>query len=85
METSFNLQKNKKRIIESIERTNDEALIRIIQNMIEYGKLRDEEYLGESVEEYNLVLEKADLKIDKGNFVTHEEAIKKIREWRGGK
>jgi hypothetical protein len=85
METAFNLQENKKQIIESIERTNDEALIRVIQSMIEYGKLRDEEYLGESMEEYNLALEKADLEIDKGNFIVHEEAMKKMREWRRGK
>jgi hypothetical protein len=82
MKTVFNLQENKKGIIKSIERTNDEAIINALQNMIEYAKLRDEEYLGESIEEYNLALEKADLEIDKGSFIVHEAAMKKMGEWR---
>jgi hypothetical protein len=82
MKTTASLQEGKKRIIESLERINDEALINALQNMIEYAKLRDEEYLGESIEEYNLALEKADLEIDKGNFIVHEAAMKKMGEWR---
>jgi hypothetical protein len=82
MKTTISIQEGKKRIIESLERINDEALINALQNMIEYAKLRDEEYLGESIEEYNLALEKADLEIDRGNFVVHEEAMKKMGEWR---
>jgi predicted transcriptional regulator len=50
--------------------------------MINYAKTKDEEYLGESIEEYNLALEKADAEIDAGHFIVHEEAMKKLGEWR---
>ena len=82
MESNTKLQEGKKRIIESLEQINDEVLIHAIQNMIDYAKLRDEEYLGESIEEYNLKIDEAVAEVNEGKFLTHEEAVKKISEWR---
>ncbi|MBY0435450.1 MAG: hypothetical protein K2U26_15205 [Cyclobacteriaceae bacterium] len=82
MKAAVDIQEEKKQIIKSLERINDKALIHAIQNIIDFANQKDEEYLGESLEDYNQALEKADKEIDKGNFVEHEEAIKKIGEWR---
>jgi predicted transcriptional regulator len=82
MKTLTAIQEEKKEIIESIAQTNDEALISTIKTIIDYAKSKDEEWLGESIEEYNLALEKADAEIDAGSFIVHEEAIKKLGEWR---
>lgn len=82
MESNTKLQEGKKRIIESLEQINDEVLIHAIQNMIDYAKLRDEEYLGESIEEYNRKIDEAVAEVNEGKFLTHEEAVKKISEWR---
>ncbi len=35
-----------------------------------------------SVEQYNKELDEAEAEIDRGEFLTHEEAVKKIRSWR---
>jgi hypothetical protein len=77
------LQEKKNQIIDSLQHINDEALILAIQNMIAYSRQKDEEYLGESVEAYNEALAKADAEIDEGQFVVHEEALKKLQAWRG--
>lgn len=82
MKTATDIQEGKRQIIESLSGINDGPLIQAIQNMIAYAKLRDEEYFAESIEEYNESLEKADAEIDNGNFVVHEEAMKKLSEWR---
>ena len=47
----MNIQAEKTALIKALEQTNDEALIRAIQQMIEYSVKRDEEYLGIGVEE----------------------------------
>ncbi|MBS1553434.1 MAG: hypothetical protein JSU09_00790 [Bacteroidetes bacterium] len=82
MKNFASIQDSKKQIIESLEKINDEALIHAIQNMIAYAKIRDEEFLGESIEEYNTELEKAEAEIESGNFIVHEEAMKKLGDWR---
>jgi predicted transcriptional regulator len=35
-----------------------------------------------SVEQYNKELDEAEDEIDRGEFLTHEEAVKEIRSWR---
>ena len=55
-------------------------MIHAIQNMIEYGKRRDEEYLAESIEEYNQKIDEAVAEMNEGKFLEHEEAAKKISD-----
>ncbi len=43
------------------------------------------EYTGDeriSLEQYNEELDKSEAEIDRGEFLTHEEAVKEIRSWR---
>ena len=47
-----------------------------------WSKLRDEEILGESVEEYNLKIDKAVAEIESGKFIAHKEVVKRISQWR---
>jgi len=35
-----------------------------------------------SIEQYNREIEEADAEIDRGEFLTHEEAMKEISAWR---
>lgn len=72
----------RKRLVKKVEQITDEALIHAIQNMIEYAKIRDEEILGESVEEYNQKIDKAVVEIESGKFLEHKEVVKRIGEWR---
>jgi len=78
----MDIQSEKTALIKVLENINDEALIRAIQSMIEYANRRDEEYLGISVAQYNEELEEADARIEKGEFITHKEAVKRIKGWR---
>lgn len=82
MKPSFNLQAEKAHLIKSIEGIDDALLIKCIENLIELAHQQDQAYLGESISEYNAALERADAEIDKGNFIFHEEAMKKMGEWR---
>lgn len=82
MKTSSDLQAEKEHLIKSIEEINDASLIKTIENLIEFARQKDEAYLGESITDYNSALEKADSEIDNGNFMVHEEAMKKMGEWR---
>ena len=78
----MNIQSEKKALIKALEQTNDEALIKAIQQMIEYSMQRDEEFLGMSVDEYNRKLDEAEVRIKRGDFINHEEAVKRIQAWR---
>ncbi len=47
--------------------------------MLHYG-LKNEGRI--SVEQYNKELEEADAEIEKGEFLTQDEALKEVRSWR---
>ena len=78
----MDIQSEKTALIKVLENINDESLIRAIQSLIEYASKRDEEYLGTTVDQYNDELDEADAQIEKGKFIVHDVAIKKIKGWR---
>ena len=78
----MDIQSEKEALIKALSETNDEALIKAIHQMIEYSIKRDEEFLGISVDDYNRELLEAEKRIKDGNFVTHDEAVKRIKAWR---
>ena len=78
----MSIQKEKEALIRILNQTNDEALIKAIQQMVEYSIKRDEEYLGISVDDYNIELEAAEKRIKEVKFVSHEQAISRIKTWR---
>ena len=89
MKTSYNLQAEKELLIKSIEQINDASLIKTIETLIEFAHLKDEEYLGESIEAYNEALE-TDAEMDaetrqlimeqKNSLKTSHDIIKKYRD-----
>jgi hypothetical protein len=78
----MDIQVEKTALIKALEQTSDEALIKAIQQMIEYSIKRDEEYLGVSADDYDRELNEAEARIKKGNFVHHADAIRRIKSWR---
>ena len=81
----MDLQTEKNQIIKSLEYINDAALLTAIQNLIDFAKQKEEEFLGERIENYNRELDKAEDEVNQGNFIAHESAIKKLKEWRNEK
>ena len=57
----------------------DVSLVKLLKSMLHYG-LKNEGRI--SLDEYNRELEEADAEIEKGEFLTHQEASKEIRSWR---
>jgi len=83
MRTLHTFQKEKEEIIKNIEHIDDAVLLHAIKNLIEFARQKAaENYLGETIEEYNLAIERADAEIESGKFVEHEEVMKRIGEWR---
>lgn len=50
----------------------------VIEQLIKWKK----EHTVASIEEYNQDLDRAEAAINRGDFVTHEEAVKRIGSWR---
>ena len=69
------LQANKLELLEWLVTVNDESLI---NELIKWK----EDHQRISIEQYNRELEEAEAAIDRGEYITHEEAMKRIRAWR---
>lgn len=66
-------------LIKEIEQLDDISLVRVLKSMLHYG-LKNEGRI--SVEQYNKELEEAESEIERGDFLSHEQAMKEIRSWR---
>ena len=66
-------------LLKEIEQLEDISLLRVLKSMLHYG-LKNEGRI--SVEQYNKELEEADAEIEKGEYLTHDEALKEVRSWR---
>ncbi len=66
-------------LLKEIEQLEDISLLRVLKSMLHYG-LKNEGRI--SVEQYNKELEEADAEIEKGEFLTQDEALKEVRSWR---
>jgi predicted transcriptional regulator len=68
-------------LIKKLEQTNDETLLRAIHDLIKHSQARDENYLGESIDDYNRELEEAKARVESGKFITHEDVEKESSKW----
>lgn len=75
----MDINSEKATLIREIEQLQDISLVRVLKSMLHYG-LKNEGRI--SIEQYNKELEEADAEIEKGDFLTHEDAMKEIRSWR---
>jgi len=75
----MNVDAERSMLIKEIEQVEDISLLQAIKAVLHYG-LQSEGKI--SVEQYNRELDEAEARIDRGDFVTHEEAVNRIRGWR---
>lgn len=54
------------------------SVLQLIKTFVKSRK-RQPEYI--SVEEYNKELEQAEAEFERGEFITHEEMLKQIKQW----
>lgn len=66
-------------LIKELQQVDDISLIRTIKAVLDYG-LDREDFI--DVELYNRELDEAQARIDRGEYIPHEEAIKRIKGWR---
>ena len=59
--------------------SNDDEIIRAVYILLQASTA--ENVLGESVEKYNEELEKAERCIDQGQFITHGDVKRQIKNW----
>lgn len=75
----MDLNSEKALLIKEIEQLEDLSLIRVLKSMLHYG-LRNEGRI--TLEQYNKELDEADAEIERGEFLTHEQALKEIMAWK---
>ena len=76
----MDIQAEKIALIKKVEKINDLSLIQAIKHLVDFGLKKEDESI--SAEQYNKELEDADAEIEKGNYLSHEEALTQIRSWR---
>ena len=65
-------------LIKELEQVEDISLLQAIKAVLHYG-LKNEGRI--SIEQYNLELEEAEARIDRGEFISHEELKKQMKAW----
>ena len=75
----MDINSEKALLINEIQQLEDLSLVRVLKSMLHYG-LKNEGRI--SLEQYNKEMEEADAEIEKGDFLTHKDALKEIRSWR---
>lgn len=75
----MDINSEKALLIREIEKLEDLSLVRILKSMLYYG-LRHEGRV--TLDQYNKELDEADAEIDRGEFLTHGQALKEIMAWK---
>ncbi len=65
-------------IIKELQQINDISLLKAIKHLVHYG-LKNDGHI--SIEQYNKELEEAEAEIERGEFVSHEDLKKQMKEW----
>jgi predicted transcriptional regulator len=66
-------------LIKEIEQVEDIQLLHAIKTILHYGLQREGRI---TLEQYNLEIEEAERRIENGEFIVHEDAIKQMKGWR---
>ena len=75
----MDINSEKAHLIREIEQLDDISLVRVLKSMLHYGLMNAGRI---SIEQYDKELEEANAEIERGEFLTHEEALKEVRSWR---
>jgi predicted transcriptional regulator len=65
-------------IIKELQQINDISLLKAIKHLVHYG-LKNDGHI--SIEQYNKEMEEAEAEIESGEFVSHEDLKKQMKEW----
>jgi predicted transcriptional regulator len=65
-------------IIKELQQINDISLLKAIKHLVHYG-LKNDGHI--SIEQYNKEMEEAEAEIERGEFVSHEDLKKQMKEW----
>lgn len=66
-----------KECIAQLDVSQKKSILEMIKSFIK----TDEELQPQTVEEYNKELEEAEAEYDRGEFITHEALLNKMKEW----
>lgn len=66
-------------LIKKLEQVEDMSLLQAIKAVLHHGLLNGGT---SSIEQYNREIEEAEARMEQGEFILHENAIKRIRGWR---
>ena len=66
-------------LIKEIEEVDDIHLLHAIRTVLHYSLQREGRI---TLEQYNREIEEAERRIENGEFVVHEDAIKQMKGWR---
>jgi len=75
----MNINEERTLLIKELQQVEDISLLRTIKAVLDYG-LDREDFI--DVELYNRELDVAQTRIDQGEYIPHEEAVKRITGWR---
>ncbi len=74
----MDINSEKALLINEINQVDDLALLKAVKSLLHYGLQKNGRI---SLEQYNKEIEEADAEIERGNFVTHDELKKEMKEW----
>lgn len=75
----MNINEERTLLIKELQQVEDISLLRTIKAVLDYG-LDREDFI--NVELYNRELDEAQTRIEQGEYIPHEEAVKRIKGWR---
>ena len=74
----MDIHSEKALLIKEINQVDDLALLKALKSLLHYGLQKEGRI---SIEQYNRELDEAEVEIDNGYFITHEQFIKEMKEW----
>lgn len=79
----MDIQAEKLSIIERFQQIDDTSLIQAINRLLDYWLKKQQSIIKGriSIEQYNKELEEAEKRIEKGEYITHDDLEKEAKQW----
>jgi hypothetical protein len=74
----MDIERERSVLIQELQQVEDPSLLHAIKALLHYG-LKQEGRI--TVEQYNRELQEAEDEIDKGEFISHEDLKKEMKNW----
>lgn len=76
---NMDIEKERESLIKEIQQIDNVFLLRAIKTLLHRAGQEGERI---TVEQYNLEIDESEARIARGEYITHEDAIKLIRQYR---